>query len=102
VDSAEIPSAGDVARLARVLLAGGRGELGALMAHTAAYSGLPQGEQLALTAGQVAAAGDARTITVDRKVVEVSGKLYVEAPKMRKYRRTAYPVLTPGRVLAGR
>jgi hypothetical protein len=36
-----------------------------------------------------------RTITVDRKVVEVAGHLYVEAPKNRKYRRTIYPRRTP-------
>jgi hypothetical protein len=35
-------------------------------------------------------------ITVDRKVVEVAGHLYVEAPKNRKFRRTIYPRLTPG------
>lgn len=35
-------------------------------------------------------------IVVDRKVVEVSGHLYVEAPKNRKYRRTIYPRRTPG------
>ena len=34
-------------------------------------------------------------ISVDRKVVEVAGYLYVEAPKNRKYRRTIYPVRTP-------
>ena len=34
-------------------------------------------------------------ITVDRKVVEVAGHLYVEAPKNRKYRRTIYPRRTP-------
>jgi integrase len=37
-----------------------------------------------------------RAITVDRKVVEVSGHQYVEAPKNRKYRRTIYPRRTPG------
>jgi hypothetical protein len=34
-------------------------------------------------------------IAVDRKVVEVAGHLYVEAPKNRKYRRTIYPRRTP-------
>lgn len=34
-------------------------------------------------------------ITVNRKVVEVRGKLYIEAPKGRKYRSTIYPVRTP-------
>ncbi len=34
-------------------------------------------------------------ITVDRKVVEVAGHLYVEAPKNRKFRRTIYSRRTP-------
>jgi integrase len=38
---------------------------------------------------------DARVITVDRKVVEVAGHLYIEAPKNRKLRRTIYPRRTP-------
>ena len=33
---------------------------------------------------------------MDRKVVEVGGRLYVEAPKNRKFRRTIYPRRTPG------
>jgi hypothetical protein len=37
----------------------------------------------------------ARVIAVDRKVVEVAGHLYVEAPKNRKRRRTIYPRTTP-------
>jgi hypothetical protein len=32
---------------------------------------------------------------VDRKVVEVAGRLYVEAPKSRKFRATIYPARTP-------
>ena len=32
---------------------------------------------------------------MDRKVVEVAGHLYVEAPKNRKSRKTIYPVRTP-------
>ena len=63
------------------------------MAITAAYSGLRWGELAALTIAQVDPA--ARVITVDRKVVEVAGHLYVEAPKNRKYRRTIYPRRTP-------
>jgi integrase len=40
---------------------------------------------------------------VDRKVVEVGGKLFLEAPKGRKRRSTVYPVRTPaGYPLAGR
>ena len=34
-------------------------------------------------------------VTVDRKVVEDAGHLYVEAPKNRKHRRTIYPRRTP-------
>ncbi len=93
VDPAEIPAGADVARLGQALTRGRRGDLHELMASTAAYTGLRQGELFALTVDQVAAA--ARVITVDRKVVEVSGKLYVEAPKGRKRRSTIYPVRTP-------
>jgi integrase len=93
VDPAEIPSAGDVARLARALSAERHGERYELMAVTAAYSGLRWGELAALTVGQVDH-GD-RVITVDRKVVEVGGQLYVEAPKNRKRRRAVYPRVTP-------
>ena len=100
VDPAEIPADAHVARLGRALARGRRGDLGELMANTAAYSGLRQGELFALTTGQVAAA--ARVITVDRKVVEVGGKLFLEAPKGRKRRSTIYPVRTPaGYPLAG-
>jgi hypothetical protein len=39
---------------------------------------------------------------VDRKVIEVGGHLYIEAPKGRKTRRTIYPRNTPaGYPLAG-
>jgi integrase len=93
VGPAEIPAAADVARLGQALSRGRRGDLDELMAYTAAYTGLRQGEMLALTAGQ--ASPDARVITVDRKVVEVAGKLYVEPPKGRKHRSTIYPVITP-------
>jgi integrase len=93
VDPAEIPAATDVAGLGRALAAGRRGELDELMANTAAYSGLRQGELFALAVPQIAA--DARVITVDRKLIEVAGHLYVEAPKCRKYRSTIYPVRTP-------
>jgi integrase len=42
-------------------------------------------------------------ITVDRKIIEVAGHLYLEAPKNRKYRSTVYPVRTPaGYALAAR
>jgi hypothetical protein len=64
------------------------------MAYAAAYSGLRWGELAALCVGKVDHA--ARVITVDRKVVEVAGHLYVEAPKNRKYRSTIYPRRAPG------
>jgi integrase len=71
VDPAEIPSARDVARLARALSAERHGERYELMALTAAYSGLRWGELAALTVGQVD--HRARVIAVDRKVIEVGG-----------------------------
>ena len=52
------------------------------------------GELITLTIPQVDEAG--RVITVDRKVVDINGQLYVEAPKNRKFRRTICPRLTPG------
>jgi integrase len=93
-DPAEIPSDVDVIKLGQALGTGRHGERDELMANTAAYSGLRWGELTALTVAQVEAA--ARVITVDRKVVEVAGHLYLEAPKNRKYRRTIYPRRTPG------
>jgi integrase len=93
VDPPEIPSTGDVARLARALSAERHGERYELMALTAAYSGLRWGELAALTVGQVD--HRARVIAVDRKVVEVRGQMYVEAPKNRKFRRAIYPRVTP-------
>ena len=94
VDPAEIPADGDIGKLGRALAAGRHGERDELMANTAAYSGLRWGELTALTIAQVDQAD--RVITVDRKVVEVAGHLYVEAPKNRKFRRTIYPRRTPG------
>jgi integrase len=94
VDPAEIPADDDIAKLGLALAAGVHGDRDELMANTAAYSGLRWGELAALTIGQVGQ--DARVITVDRKVVEVGGRLYVEAPKNRKHRRTIYPRRTPG------
>ena len=93
VDPAEIPADGDIGKLGRALAAGRHGGRDELMANTAAYSGLRWGELTALTIPQIDQA--ARVITVDRKVVEVAGHLYVEAPKCRKYRRTIYPRRTP-------
>ena len=94
VDPAEIPAADDVDLLGKALSRGRRGDLDELMANTAAYSGLRWGELTALGHGQVDT--DARVITVSRKVVEVAGHLYIEAPKNRKVRRTIYPRRTPG------
>jgi integrase len=101
VDPSEIPSSDDIDALGQALAARAHGERDELMALLAAYSGLRWGELAALTTGQVTPA--ARVITVDRKVVEISGQIYVEAPKNRKFRRTIYPRLTPGGYpLAGR
>jgi integrase len=94
VDPAEIPSDDDIGKLGQALAAGRHGERDELMANTAAYSGLRWGELAALTVGQVDVG--TRVITVNRKVVEVAGHLYVEAPKNRKHRKTIYPRRTPG------
>jgi integrase len=93
VDPGEIPADADVARLGRALAAGRHGDRDELMAATAAYSGLRWGELTALTSAQIDLA--ARVIAVDRKVIEVAGHLYLEAPKNRKRRRTIYPRTTP-------
>ncbi len=93
VDPSEIPSSDDVAGLGKALAAVRHGERDELMANTAAYSGLRWGELAALTVTQIDQA--ARVIRVDRKVVDIAGRLYVEAPKNRKYRGTIYPRLTP-------
>ena len=72
------------------------GDCDELMANTAAYSGLRWGELIALTGPQIDQ--NARVITVDRKVVEVAGHLFAEAPKNRKHRKhrkTIYPRRTP-------
>jgi integrase len=94
VDPDEIPAAADIIELGRALSAGVHGDRDELMANTAAYSGLRWGELAALTVPQVDQ--DGRVITVDRKVVEVAGHLYVESPKNRKHRKTIYPWRTPG------
>jgi integrase len=92
VDPAEIPSDADVAKLGRALAAGAHGDRDELMADTAAYSGVRWGELVALTIPQVDQR--ARAITVDRKVVEIAGHLFLEASKKRKHRKTIYPRLT--------
>ena len=94
VDPAEIPSENDVLRLGQALAAGRHGDRDELMATTAAYTGLRWGEIAALTIAQIDQAR--RVVTVDRKVVEVAGHLYLEAPKNRKHRRTIFPRRTPG------
>ena len=93
VDPDQIPADADIGKLGQALAAGRHGERDELMASTAAYSGLRWGELTALTIGQIDTAG--RVITVDRKVIEVAGHLYIEAPKNRKFRRTIYPRRTP-------
>ncbi len=93
VDPAEIPAGADVAKLGQALAEGRRGELHELMANVAAYTGLRLGELFALTIGQIDQA--CRIVDVDRKVVEVRGKQYLETPKGRKRRKTIYPVRTP-------
>jgi integrase len=94
VQPAEIPATDDVGKLGQALAAGRHGERAELMASMAAYSGLRWGELTALTIPQVAT--DARTIAVERKVIEVAGHLYIEAPKNPKLRQTIYPRTTPG------
>jgi hypothetical protein len=91
VDPAEIPAAADTGKLGQALAAGRRGALDELMACTAAYSGLRQGELFALTIPQIAP--DARVITVDRKLIEVAGHLYVEAPKCRYLDVSVMPMM---------
>ena len=93
VDPAEIPADGDICKLGRALAAARHGDRDELMANTAAYTGLRWGELTALTIGQVDTA--ARVIAVDRKVIEVAGRLYLEAPKNRKRRQAIYPRLSP-------
>jgi integrase len=93
VDPAEIPAPADIAALGRALALGQRGDLDELMANAAAYSGLRQGELFALAIPQLDT--PARVITVNRKLIEVAGKQYIEAPKNRKNRKTIYPARTP-------
>jgi integrase len=92
VDPAEIPGHADVAKLGQALAERGS-EVCELMAQLAAYSGLRWGELAALTVAQLDQA--ARVITVDRKVIEIGGRLFEEAPKNRKRRRTIYPRRAP-------
>jgi len=93
VDPVGIPSDDDISMLGRALAAGRYGDRNELMACTAAYSGLRWGELTALAIPQVDQA--TRVITVDRKAIEIAGRLHMEAPKGRKSRRTIYPRNTP-------
>ena len=96
VDPAEIPARGNVTRLAQALASGRHGDRDELMAYTAAYTGLRWGELVALTIPR--STSPPRVITVDRKIIEVAGHLYVEAPKNRKNRKTIYPRQHPRRL----
>ena len=89
VDPAEIPADADVARLGQALAAGRRGDLYELMANTAAYTGLRQGELFALTIWQIDPA--ARVIDVDRKVIEVGGTLLTGRPRAASAARPSTP-----------
>jgi integrase len=92
VDPAEIPAHADVTALGRALAA--LGDRYELMAVFAAYTGLRWGEFAALTIDQIDPG--TRTITVDRKVIEIGGTLHTEPPKGRKQRRAIYPRQSPG------
>jgi integrase len=91
VDPSEIPASADVAKLGQALAY--LDQAYELMANFAAYTGLRWGELAALTTTQITSA--IRTVDVDRKVIEIGGKLFEEAPKGRKRRRTIYPSRTP-------
>jgi integrase len=91
VDPSEIPASTDVAKLGQALAY--LDQAYELMANFAAYTGLRWGELAALTHTQITSV--IRTVDVDRKVIEIGGKLFAEAPKGRKRRRTIYPSRTP-------
>jgi integrase len=91
VDPSEIPASTDVAKLGQALAYLDQGY--ELMANFAAYTGLRWGELAALTTTQITPT--TRTVDVDRKIIEISGKLFAEPPKGRKRRRTIYPAHTP-------
>ena len=97
MDAGEIPAADDVARLRQAPAAPRRGKY-ELMVAFAAYIGLRWGEPAALTADRFPPC--ARAVAVDRKVIEVRGRLFVEAPKNRKRRQTVYPADPAGWPLA--
>lgn len=91
VEPDDIPADQDVASLARA--AASADPLYELMVNFAAYTGLRWGELAALAIHQITEA--TRTVTVDRKVVDIRGRLFAELPKNRKRRRTIYPRETP-------
>ena len=94
VDPSEIPGHGDIDALAAALVSLSRTPWWfELMPYVSGYSGLRIGELLALEAEKIDS--DARTILVDREVIEVGGKLYVEPPKFRVRRTTIFPMYTP-------
>jgi hypothetical protein len=85
VGPAAIPSHQDVARLGQALAA--QVGVSELMACFAAYTCLPWGELVALTADRIDQ--ELRQVAVGRKVIEVRGRLYLAPPKGRKRRRAA-------------
>jgi hypothetical protein len=91
VEPDDIPADHDVAALGQA--AAIADPLYELMVNFAAYTGLRWGELAALTIHQITEAS--RTVTVDRKVIDIRGHLFVELPKNRKRRRTIYPRETP-------
>jgi len=91
VDQADIPSHADITTLGTALAQ--QNQLYELMAITAAYTGLRWGELAALTHPQADPA--TRTVTIDRKIIEIGGTLHLEPPKGRKKRSTIYPRTTP-------
>ena len=93
VDPSEIPAATDVAKLGQALAYLYLDKSYELMANFAACTGLRWGELAALTTTQITPA--TRTVDVDRKIIEIGGKLFAEPPKGRKRRRTIYPRQTP-------
>jgi hypothetical protein len=93
VGPGEIPSSADITRLGHALARGPRGELYELMAHTAAYTGLRQGELFALTISQIDQ--PARVITVDRKLIEVAGSCTSNHPRAANTAAPSTPSAAP-------
>jgi hypothetical protein len=93
VDPAEIPASADIDALGHALAQGLHGDRDELMANTAAYTGLRWGELTALTITQVDQA--ARVITVDRKIADIAGYLYLEPPRTARTARPSTPARPP-------